>query len=39
MIALLGIVFWITIKGGANVPSNILAKGLFWIEARLSTFF
>lgn len=37
MIALLGIVFWITIKG-ANVPSNILAKGLFWIEARLSTF-
>ncbi len=38
MIALLGIVFWITIKG-ANVPSNILAKGLFWIEARLSTFF
>lgn len=37
MIALLGIVFWITIEG-ANLPSNILAKGLFWIEARLNIF-
>ena len=34
MIILLGIVFWITIKG-ANVPSDMLAKGLFWIEGRL----
>lgn len=35
MIALLGLVFWITIEG-ANAPSDLLAKGLFWIEAKLS---
>lgn len=38
MIALLGLIFWITIEG-ANLPSNILAKGLFWIEDKLSMFF
>ncbi|MCR1898955.1 ferrous iron transport protein B [Irregularibacter muris] len=38
MIALLGVVFWITIEG-ANVPSELLAKGLFWIEDHLTTFF
>lgn len=38
MIFLLGIVFWITITG-ANVPSELLAKGLFWIEDKLTLFF
>lgn len=38
MILLLGIVFWITITG-ANVPSDLLAKGLFWIEDQLTIFF
>lgn len=37
MIALLGVVFWITISG-ANVPSSMLASGLFWIEDRLVDF-
>lgn len=36
MIFLLCIVFWITITG-ANYPSALLSKGLFWIEARLSS--
>ncbi len=35
MIALLGLVFWITIEG-ANAPSDLLAKFLFWLEAKLS---
>ena len=35
MIALLGLVFWITIEG-ANLPSDLLAKGLFWLEGKLS---
>lgn len=38
MLALLGLVFWITIKG-ANYPSELLATGLFWLEERLSNFF
>jgi ferrous iron transport protein B len=38
MISLLGLVFWITIEG-ANIPSDILANGLFWIETKLSSFF
>jgi ferrous iron transport protein B len=38
MLALLGLVFWLTIKG-ANIPSALLAKGLFWIERKLSAFF
>ncbi|PKM52678.1 MAG: ferrous iron transport protein B [Firmicutes bacterium HGW-Firmicutes-7] len=38
MIALLGLIFWITIEG-ANVPSAMLAQGLFWIEGQLTVFF
>jgi ferrous iron transport protein B len=38
MIALLGIVFWITIQG-ANIPSAMLADGLFRIEGQLTVFF
>lgn len=38
MIALLGLIFWITIEG-ANIPSSLLAKGLFWIEGQLTVFF
>lgn len=38
MLALLGVVFWLTIVG-ANVPSGMLADGLFWIESKLSKLF
>jgi len=38
MIALLGLVFWLTIEG-ANVPSAMLADGLFWIEGQLTVLF
>ncbi|WP_435575513.1 ferrous iron transport protein B [Clostridium algidicarnis] len=38
MILLLAMVFWITITG-ANVPSQLIAKGLFWIEDKLTIFF
>ena len=38
MIALLGVVFWLTITG-ANYPSQLLSTGLFWIEDRLTDFF
>lgn len=38
MILLLGVIFWITIEG-ANVPSAMLANGLFWIEDKLTLFF
>ncbi len=38
MLALLGLIFWITITG-ANVPSSLLADGLFWIEDRLTELF
>src|SRR5690554_1616546 len=38
MILLLGVIFWITIQG-ANVPSELLAKGLFWMEDQLSYIF
>ena len=38
MILLLAIIFWITITG-ANVPSALLADGLFWIQDRLTEFF
>ena len=34
MIALLGLVFWLTIIG-ANYPSALLSNGLFWLEDRL----
>ena len=37
MIALLGVVFWITITG-ANYPSGKLADFLFWIESKLTVF-
>ncbi|MCS6132977.1 ferrous iron transport protein B [Clostridium botulinum] len=37
MILLLAIIFWITITG-ANVPSKMLATGLFWIQDKLSAF-
>ena len=37
MIALLGLVFWITIVG-ANYPSAMLSDGLFWLEDRLVEF-
>ncbi len=38
MIALLGIIFWITIVG-ANYPSDAIAKVLFGIEDKLTGFF
>lgn len=38
MLLLLSIIFWLTITG-ANIPSEIIAKGLFWIEDRLTDFF
>ncbi len=37
MILLLAIIFWITITG-ANVPSEMLATGLLWIQDKLSAF-
>jgi len=38
MILLLGVVFWITIAG-ANVPSQLIGNGLFWIEAQAAALF
>lgn len=38
MVLLLGVVFWITIQG-ANIPSALLADGLFKIEGRLYAWF
>lgn len=38
MILLLAVVFWLTIQG-ANYPSQLIAKFLFWIEAKLALFF
>ena len=38
MIALLAFIFWLTIAG-ANVPSQWLSSGLFWVEERLAVFF
>ncbi|TLN14356.1 ferrous iron transporter B, partial [bacterium] len=38
MLLLLAGVFWVTIVG-ANVPSSLLAKGLFWVEAQASGLF
>lgn len=38
MLALLLLVFWITITG-ANVPSQLLADGLFWVQGKLSALF
>lgn len=38
MLALLGVVFWITVVG-ANVPSRLLAAALFWGQDRLLDLF
>lgn len=38
MLALLAIIFWLTISG-ANYPSQLLADGLFWIQDQLSALF
>ncbi|MBU5310609.1 ferrous iron transport protein B [Tissierella carlieri] len=38
MIFLLAIIFWLTITG-ANYPSEMLAKGLFWLQDRFTDFF
>jgi len=38
MIALLMVVFWITIEG-ANYPSQLLANGFFWLEEQFSLLF
>ncbi len=38
MILLLMLIFWLTIKG-ANLPSQLLADGLFWIQDRLTELF
>jgi ferrous iron transport protein B len=35
MLTLLGTVFWLTIAG-ANVPGELIATGLFWVETQLS---
>jgi ferrous iron transport protein B len=38
MLLLLAVVFWLTIQG-ANYPSQIIAKFLFWIEDKLALLF
>jgi ferrous iron transport protein B len=38
MLLLLAAVFWLTIQG-ANYPSDLLSRGLFWIQDRLSDLF
>ncbi len=38
LMLMLGVVFWITIQG-ANVPSELLARALFWLEARGAALF
>ncbi|MBC3515682.1 ferrous iron transport protein B [Neobittarella massiliensis] len=38
MLALLAVVFWLTITG-ANYPSQMLADGLFWVQDRLTDLF
>lgn len=38
MLALLALVFWITITG-ANYPSAVLADALFWLQDRLTDLF
>ena len=34
MLLLLALIFWITVAG-ANYPSQLLSRGLFWVEDRL----
>lgn len=38
MLAILAVVFWLTIVG-ANYPSQMIATGLFWIEDKVSILF
>lgn len=38
MLILLALVFWLTITG-ANYPSVLISKGLFWVQDRLTDFF
>ncbi len=38
MLALLALVFWLTMTG-ANIPSQLLAKALFWVQDRLTELF
>lgn len=38
MVGLLGLIFWLTVVG-ANYPSQMLSKGLFWLGDRLNDFF
>ena len=38
MLALLGVVFWLTIEG-ANIPSGMLAAGFGYLEEQLTAFF
>jgi ferrous iron transport protein B len=38
MLLLLAAVFWVTITG-ANVPSNMIATGLFWVEEHAADLF
>lgn len=38
MLGLLAFVLWLTIAG-ANVPSELLSQGLFWVQDRLSDLF
>lgn len=38
MVLLLSVIFWLTITG-ANIPSQIIANGLFGVEDRLTDFF
>ena len=38
MLVLLAVIFWLTIAG-ANVPSALLAQGLFWIEDQAAGLF
>lgn len=38
MLLLLGFIFWLTMEG-ANYPSQLLSRGLFFIQYRLADFF
>lgn len=38
MLLLLGVVFWLTMVG-ANYPSELLSRGLFWVQDRLTDLF
>ncbi|MEA4964920.1 MAG: ferrous iron transport protein B [Oscillospiraceae bacterium] len=38
MLLLLALVFWVTIAG-ANYPSELISRGLFWVQDRLTALF